>query len=80
MATWLKETIESGAGHGTRSLGTSRFDAAKRLIGNLTDDAPYRAGVALSWMTGWCFEFSLIIHTVFAGIILLYMYLNQTGF
>jgi phosphatidylglycerophosphate synthase len=80
VVTWLRETIESGAGHGARTLGTSRFDAAKRLVGNLTDDAPYRAGVALSWMTGWYFEFSLIIHTVFAGITVLYMYLNRKSF
>jgi phosphatidylglycerophosphate synthase len=80
VVTWLRETIESGTGHGARTLGTSRFDAAKRLVGNLTDDAPYRAGVALSWMTGWYFEFSLIIHTVFAGITVLYMYLNRKSF
>ncbi len=80
VVRWLRETIESGAGNGTRTPGTSRLDAAKRLVGNLTDDAPYRAGVALSWMTGWYFEFFLIIHTVFAGIIVLYMYLNQKGF
>jgi phosphatidylglycerophosphate synthase len=80
VVTWLRETIESGAGHGARTLGTSRLDAAKRLVGNLTDDAPYRAGVALSWMTGWYFEFSLIIHTVFAGITVLYMYLNRKSF
>ena len=80
VVRWLRETIESGAGHGTRTLGTSRFDAAKRVIGNLTDDAPYRAGVALSWMTGWYFEFSLVIHSVFAGITGLYMYLNRKNF
>ncbi len=80
VVTWLRETIESGAGHGARTLGTSRLDAAKRLVGNLTDDAPYRAGIALSWMTGWYFEFSLIIHTVFAGITVLYMYLNRKSF
>ena len=80
VVTWLRETIESGAGHGTRTLGASRFDAAKRLVGNLTDDAPYRAGVALSWMTGWYFEFSLVIHSVFAGITVLYMYLNRKNF
>jgi phosphatidylglycerophosphate synthase len=80
VVTWLRETIESGAGHGSHTLGTSRFDAAKRLVGNLTDDAPYRAGVALSWMTGWYFEFSLVIHSVFAGITVLYLYLNRKNF
>jgi len=80
VVTWLREAIQSGAGHDSRVLGTSPFDRAKRLVGNLTDDAPYRAGVALSWMTGWYLEFAFVMHLVFALITVMYMYVNRRHF
>lgn len=80
VVTWLRETIQHGAGHSHIPLDASRFNRAKRLVGNLTDDAPYRTGVALSWMTGWYFEFALVMHTAFATITLLYLYLNRKNF
>ena len=80
VVTWLRETIQHGAGHDDQPLARTRFGRAKRLVGNLTDDAPYRAGVALSWMTGWYFEFALVMHAAFASITLLYMYINRKNF
>jgi phosphatidylglycerophosphate synthase len=80
VVTWLRETIQHGAGHDDQPLARSRFSRAKRLVGNLTDDAPYRTGVAVSWMTGWYFEFALVMHAAFASITLLYMYINRKNF
>jgi len=80
VVTWLREAIETGAGHSSRPLGTSFFDRAKRLVGNLTDDAPYRAGVAVSWMTGWYFEYVLVMHTTLAAVTVLYFYVNRKNF
>jgi len=80
VATWLRESIAHGAGHDSRVLGSSLFDRAKRLVGNVTDDAPYRAGVALSWMTGCYFEFALVMHAAFAAITILYLHVNRKNF
>ena len=80
IVTWLRETIIHGAGHNNAPLTQDRFSRLKRLVGNLTDDAPYRTGIALSWMTGWYLEFALAIHTAFAIITLAYLSLNRRSF
>jgi phosphatidylglycerophosphate synthase len=80
VVTWLREGLDRKGATKPDLTNRRTYERSKRLLGNLTDDAPYRAGVALSWMTGWYFEFSLIIHTVFAAITVLYMYLNRKSF
>lgn len=80
VVTWLRESIDHRPGQPPRTLGSSPFDRAKRLLGNLTDDAPYRTGVALSWMAGCYFEFALVMHCAFATIILLYILVNRNNF
>lgn len=80
VVTWLRETLRHGAGHDDQPLDRSGFSRAKRLVGNLTDDAPYRTGVALSWMAGWYFEFALVMHAAFATITVLYLYVNRKNF
>lgn len=80
VVTWLRESIENRPGQPPRTLGSSPFDRAKRLLGNLTDDAPYRTGVALSWMAGAYFEFALAMHCAFATVAGLYIIVNRKNF
>lgn len=80
VVTWLREAID-GRSHSTPlPRPADSFARAKRLLGNLTDDAPYRTGVAVSWMLGAYFEFALVMHTTFAIVTVLYVYVNRKNF
>jgi len=80
VVTWLREARVSDRARDARSLPATAFARAKRLLGNLTDDAPYRTGVALSWMTGTYFEFALVMHAAFAMVTASYIFVNRRNF
>jgi phosphatidylglycerophosphate synthase len=83
VISWLKDTIGKQLGANRPAGGAARLSMlgrAKRLVGNVTDDAPYRFGVGLSWGLGFYFEFALIFHTVLAAVTALYLFASRRSF
>ncbi len=80
MVTWLRGAADRRRHHSPLPRPPGAFTRVKRLLGNLTDDAPYRAGVAISWMAGAYFEFALVMHSTFAIVTVLYVYVNRKNF
>jgi phosphatidylglycerophosphate synthase len=81
VINWLKAAIQHGSDRSRRSPAPATWShRIKRLVGNLTDDAPFRFGIGVSWATGWYWEFTLIFHLALAAVALGYLWSSRRSF
>jgi phosphatidylglycerophosphate synthase len=81
VISWLKSALNRGLNRAPDHAVVQTWAyRAKRFAGNITDDAPYRLGVGLSWAAGCYWGFALIFHTAIAAVALGYLWNSQRSF
>jgi phosphatidylglycerophosphate synthase len=75
VLSWLRDALLREFDHVTTPPSRRDwFSRGKRLAGNLTDDVPWRLGLALSWACQCYWDFCLIFHLALAAVFLGYLW------
>jgi hypothetical protein len=74
VLSWLKDSHLHKLSHARRMPRRNSIVArAKTVVGNVTDDVPWRLGVCGSWATGYFWEFTLAFNAALSLVFLLYL-------
>lgn len=73
VLSWLKDALVRELDHGTPVTRAGLGGLLKTIVGNLTDDVPWRLGLVLSWATGLFWEFTALYGIVMCLMLAAYL-------